>query len=361
MLGAGCGIGAAALFGASAPLSKLVLAHVGPLMLSALLYLGAAAGLSVLKIAACRTVAAREARLRGADFVTLALITILGVAGTFLMLYGLTRISALAGSLLLNLETPFTMLIAVMVLGEYLGMGETLAALAIIVGAMLLGWAPGGFHADPLGAGAIAAACLCWAIDNNLTQRLSIRDPAAIAYLKSLGAGVATLTIAFSLGLPLPVAPVIGAALVIGAVCYGLSLYLVTWALRLLGAARQAAYFATAPFIGAVVSIALFHNLPSLTQWCAAALMALGTIVLLREDHSHPHVHEELTHDHLHYHDAHHQHRHAAGDEPVREPHSHPHRHLRLVHSHQHVSDIHHRHSHGKELPEDSDSNHRTT
>ncbi|HUY19780.1 MAG TPA: EamA family transporter [Candidatus Binataceae bacterium] len=361
MLGAGCGIGAAALFGASAPLSKLILGQVGPLMLSALLYLGAAAGLAMLKIASRRTVAAREAQLRGVDFATLALITILGLSGTFLMLYGLTRISALAGSLLLNLETPFTMLIAVMVLGEYLGIRETLAALAIMVGAMLLGWAPGGFHSDPIGSGAIAAACLCWAIDNNLTQRLSIRDPAAITYLKSLGAGVATLTIAFALGLPLPTAPVVGAALAIGAVCYGLSLYLATWGLRILGAARQAAYFATAPFIGAAISMVMFRNLPGTAEWCAAALMALGAIVLLREDHRHLHAHDELTHDHLHYHDAHHQHRHAPDDEPVSEPHAHPHRHLRLLHSHQHVSDIHHRHSHGKHPDEQADTDRRAT
>jgi drug/metabolite transporter (DMT)-like permease len=355
-LGAGCGIGAAALFGASAPFSKLILDHTGPLMLSVLLYLGAAAGLGLLKIASRRTIAAREARLRGADFATLALITALGgVAGTFLMLYGLTRISALAGALLLNLETPFTMLIAVAVLGEYLGMREMLAALAIIAGAIMLGWGPGSFRADPIGAGAIAAACLCWAIDNNLTQRLSVRDPAAITYLKSLGAGATTLTIALFIGLPMPAVPVIGAALLVGAVCYGLSLYLATWGLRLLGAARQAAYFATAPFIGAVISIAIFRNPPGAAEWFAAALMALGTILLLRENHSHLHVHEGLTHDHLHYHDEHHQHEHDPGTGPVHEPHAHPHRHLRLVHSHQHASDIHHRHPHGKDEPSDSE------
>jgi drug/metabolite transporter (DMT)-like permease len=331
-------------------------------MLSALLYLGAAAGLWLLKIASRRTVAAREARLRGTDFATLALITILGgVVGTFLMLYGLTRISALAGSLLLNLETPFTILIAVAVLGEYLGLREMLAALTIIVGATILGWAPGSFRADPIGAGAVAVACLCWAVDNNLTQRLSIRDPAAIARLKSLGAGAVTMAIALFIGSPIPTAPVIAAALLIGAVCYGLSLYLFTWGLRLLGAARQAAYFATAPFIGAVISIAIFRTLPGATEWCAAALMAIGVIVLLRETHGHQHVHEELTHDHLHYHDAHHQHRHDPDDAPVQEPHAHPHRHLRLAHSHQHVSDVHHRHAHGKTAEEDPGSDGRAT
>ncbi len=350
MLGAGCAIGAAALFGASAPFSKLILGHVGPLMLSALLYLGAAAGLSILPIVSRRTAAAREARLRGGDFTTLTLITLFGVGGTFLMLYGLTRISALAGSLLLNLEGPLTMLIAVAILGEHLGMRESLAALAVIAGAALLGWAPGGFHADPIGAGAIAAACLCWAIDNNLTQRLSIRDPAAINRLKSLGAGTVTLIVALFAGLPLPSASVIGASLILGALCYGLSLYLATWGLRLMGAAREAAYFASAPFIGAIISVVLFRSMPGSAEWIAGALMATGVIALLREDHGHLHVHEELSHDHLHYHDAHHQHQHA-GDTPVHEPHAHPHRHLRLVHSHRHASDIHHRHPHGTEPP----------
>ncbi len=360
MLGAGCAIGAAALFGASAPFSKLILNDVGPLMLSALLYLGAAAGLSLLTLVSRRTAASREARLRGLDFVTLTIITLMGVAGTFLMLYGLTRISALAGSLMLNLETPFTMLIAVALLGEYLGRREALAAAAIIVGAAMLDWTPGDFHADPVGAGAIAAACLCWAADNNLTQRLSVRDPAAISRLKSLGAGAVTLIIAMFLGIRIPTVPLIMAALLLGATSYGLSLYLATWGLRLLGAAREAAYFASAPFIGAIISIAIFRTMPTIVDWCAAALMAIGVIALLREDHSHLHIHEELVHDHLHYHDAHHQHPHAGGE--GREPHAHPHRHLRLVHSHRHVSDVHHRHSHSdKSSADDDHPNRRAT
>jgi len=359
MLGAGCGIGAAVLFGASAPFAKLILDRVGPLMLSALLYLGAAAGLSILTILSRRTAAGREARLRGVDFATLTFITLLGVAGTFLMLYGLTRISALAGSLMLNLETPFTMLIAVALLGEYLGLREIIAALAIIAGAAMIGWAPGGFQADPIGAGAIAAACLCWAADNNLTQRLSVRDPAAISRLKSLGAGAVTLVIAMFLGVPLPAPALIAAALILGAVSYGLSLYLATWGLRLLGAAREAAYFSSAPFIGATISVALFRTMPTTADWCAAALMAIGVVTLLGEDHSHRHVHEELIHDHLHYHDVHHQHPHAAGDQPVPEPHAHPHRHLRLVHAHRHVSDVHHRHSHADKPPAGDDRSDR--
>ncbi|MGH7907851.1 MAG: DMT family transporter, partial [Candidatus Binataceae bacterium] len=289
LIGAGCGIGAAALFGASAPFSKLLLVHIGPILLASLLYLGAALALGLLKITKWRR-KEREARLRGTDFLTLGAITILGgIAGPLLMLYGLERISALAGSLILNLEAPFTVLIAICAFREYLGAREVLAMAAILLGVILLGWAPGAFHADPIGAGAIAAACLCWGIDNNLSQRLSLRDPAVIANIKALGAGLTTLALAYIIGAPAPRFGLVLAALILGAFCYGMSIYLDIWALRILGAAREAAYFASAPFLGAIISLAIFPEVPRASEWIAAALMALGVALLMREKHAHLH------------------------------------------------------------------------
>jgi drug/metabolite transporter (DMT)-like permease len=346
MIGAGYGLGAAATFGASAPLSKLLLGHAELLIVSALLYLGAASGLLILQGVSRRVSVTKEAGLRGRDFFLLAAITGLGgIAGPILMLYGLTRVSALAGSLALNLEAPFTIIIAVVLFREYLGARAIMATLLIIGGTILLGWAPGSLRADTLGIGSIAGACLCWGIDNNLTQRLSLRDPAAIASIKSTVAGLTALTIAIAIGKPLPSIGISLAALAIGSICYGLSLYLDVLALRVLGAAREAAYFASAPFIGAILSSLIFRILPAPAEWLAAVSMAFGVALLIREDHSHAHVHDELVHDHLHYHDRHHLHAHTAG-EPSHEPHAHPHRHPPLRHSHPHVSDLHHRHSH---------------
>jgi drug/metabolite transporter (DMT)-like permease len=347
LTGAGFAFGAAALFGASAPGAKLLLAGCSPLMLSALLYLGAAIFLLALKVAvARRSTSRREAPLRSTDYPALILITISGgVAGPILMLYGLKHVSALAGSLLLNLEAPFTLWLAVSFFGEYLSARTLFGAVAVVAGAIVLGLAPGGFRANFAGAGAIAAACLCWAIDNNLSQRLSVRDPASIAHVKALGAGATTATIAVVLGVPLPKSSATAAALALGAMSYGLSLYLAIHALRRLGAAREAAYFATAPFIGAIISIVLFRTPPGANDWTAAILMGTGAVLLLGEHHDHLHAHDELTHEHLHSHDIHHQHAHSPLWPPG-EPHSHPHHHDRLVHSHPHTSDIHHRHLH---------------
>ncbi len=343
LTGAAFGLGAAALFGASAPLAKLLLVRCGPLMLSALLYLGAAAALCAMKALGIRSDASREARLQRSDWRPLVgMVTLGGMLGPLLMLLGLQRISALAGSLLLNFEAPFTAALAVLLFREHLGRRGLYAMLAIVTGALLLAWQPGAFRADWIGTIAIIGACLCWGFDNNLTQLVSIRDPAAVALIKALGAGGCMLAVAIAAGSAFPPLRDVAGALVLGALSYGCSLYLAVRAMRELGAAREAAYFATAPFIGALLSMAVFEQLPRASELIAAASMAAGILLLLREQHRHTHVHTELIHDHLHVHDEHHAH-HATA---VAEPHSHAHRHAPLIHEHAHAPDAHHRHVH---------------
>jgi len=117
------------------------------------------------------------------------------------------------------------------------------------------------------------------------------------------------------------------------------------YALRLVGAAREAAYFATAPFVGALLSTLLLGESLRAVDFAAMLAMALGVVALLVERHSHWHEHEPLAHEHTHVHDEHHQHSHPPGIAPG-EPHSHPHRHTALAHEHPHLSDAHHRHRH---------------
>lgn len=337
------GLGAAALFGLSAPVAKLLLPTSGPLLLASLLYLGGGAGLGLAGIGAPR----REAPLERRDGPLLAGIILCGgMLGPVLMLVGLTRLSGVATSLLLNLEGPFTILIAVLLFGEHLGRRAVLAAACIFCGAAVLGLQAGEVRADWPGVLAVAGACLSWAVDNNLTQRLSLKDPVAVVRIKALGAGGCMLVLAVATGHPLPEARVVAAALALGAASYGLSIVLDMYALRLLGAAREAAYFATAPFLGALAALPLLGERLSLTDLLGGAAMALGVVLLVRERHGHVHTHEALEHEHLHTHDAHHQHEHP-GMTDVTEPHSHPHRHAPLTHDHPHVSDLHHRHKHG--------------
>lgn len=342
--GALCGLAAAASFGVSAPLAKLLLAELSPFLLAGLLYGGAAIGLWLLYALAP---GGREAALKREDMPKLlGIIAAGGVLGPLLLLFGLARVSALSGSLVLNLEAPFTVLLAVLLFGEHLGKHAAAATACILAGALVLRVQPGELSGDWSGLLLIAAACACWALDNNLTQRLSLRDPFAIVRIKTLAAGMVNSGIGLAtLGdAQLPSRAVLG-ALLLGSVSYGASVVFDAYALRLVGAVREAAYFATAPFLGALLAISLLGEPLRWSDLVAMAAMALGVVLLLRERHSHLHVHEALEHEHLHAHDAHHQHEHAGGD-PSGEPHSHRHRHAPLAHEHAHLPDLHHRHRH---------------
>ena len=131
-----------------------------------------------------------------------------------------------------------------------------------------------------------------------------------IACLKGLGAGSVNLGIALLLGARLPGVGKLAAAMVTGFAGYGVSLVLFVVALRNLGTARTRAYFSVAPIFGVALSLILWPEMPSLLFWAAAALMALGIWLHIRERHEHQHTHEVLNHNHRHRYHEHHEHAH---------------------------------------------------
>jgi drug/metabolite transporter (DMT)-like permease len=335
------GLGAAVSFGISAPLAKLLLSDVRPQMLAGLLYVGA-----FLALTSVGRRSRTEARLRRSDAPRMAAMVIAGgVVAPVLLLLGLDRVTGITGSLLLNLEGPLTILVSVALFREHLPRGSLAGAMVIFAGAFLLGLQSGEVHADWLGIGLIAAACAAWAIDNNLTQSLTVRDPRSIVRIKAGVAGTVNVLLALALGERLPEMLLLVGVLVLGAVSYGLSVYLDALALRSLGAAREAAIFAIAPFAGALLAPFVLPESFDLREVTAGVLMAIGVALILRQRHGHLHEHEPLGHEHVHVHDEHHQHAHDAKVAPG-EPHAHLHHHDVLTHSHEHVSDVHHRHSH---------------
>jgi drug/metabolite transporter (DMT)-like permease len=345
---AGLALLSAALFGASTPLAKLLLRDIDPWMLAGILYLGAGIGLIGLKAASSAVGSGRrtESAIRGTDWLWLgSAILSGGVVGPVMLMIGLARSSAATASLLLNLEGVFTALLAWFVFHENFDRRIALGMVAIVAGGIMLsaGGAPaaGGI----LGPLAIVGACLAWAIDNNLTRRVSLADPVRIAMLKGCVAGAVNVTIAWSLGSGWPRPIVLALAGIVGFIGYGVSLVLFVVALRHLGTARTGAYFSLAPFLGGALAVVVLREPLTARLLTAGALMAVGVYLHLTERHAHQHEHEELAHEHRHVHDEHHQHAHN-GSEPPGEPHSHWHVHLPLRHSHPHYPDVHHRHSH---------------
>jgi drug/metabolite transporter (DMT)-like permease len=342
----------ALLFGVSTPLAKALLAGVQPQVLAGLLYLGSGAGLALFWFTRWRrrepkSEGLREAPLTRRDLPWLASATVAGgIVAPVLLLAGLTRTPASVASLLLNLEGVFTALLAWVVFRENVDRRIFLGMASIVAGGALLSWPSSLTGTRMAGPVLVSAACLGWAVDNNLTQKVSSGDPVQIAGVKGLIAGTVNLALGLMLGAAVPHGSHVLEAMVVGLLGYGVSLVLYVRAMRDLGTARTGAYFALAPFVGAALGLMLFREPLSWYFLLAAALMGFGLWLHLSERHEHQHVHAPMVHTHLHRHDQHHQHAHAP-DDPPGEPHSHPHQHEPTAHSHPHYPDIHHRHGHG--------------
>ena len=340
--GALLALASAVAFGLTTPVIAWAGRDLGPLTTAALLYAGAASAAGAMRLRA----RAGGGSLHRRDLPRILGIAIAGaaVAPTFLA-WGLARAGAMAGSLVLNLEAVLTVLLAWAIYRESLGRRVLLAVVLMAGGGAVLALdvsarSSGGL----LGALAVAAATLGWAIDNTLTRPLADRDPLqVIAANGALGATI-TGTIAVFRGEPMPALWSVGVLLLCGATGYGVSLRLYLLAQRRMGAARTGSVFALAPFVGAAIAFALGDRTASLWTAGAAACFAVGVYLHVSEQHRHEHIHEPADHEHAHRHDdGHHDHTHVP--EVVGE-HTHVHHHDRVAHSHDHAPDLHHEHSH---------------
>lgn len=334
---------AALLFGVSTPLVQLAGRGVGAFATACLLYVGAA-----LMGAALRRPVEREAALRREDLGRLALMAACGaVVGPVALAWGLQHTSGTGASLMLTLEALFTAVLARVLYGETMDRRVRTALLLLLVGGVALVVDRGlSGHVELAGLLAVLAATAAWGIDNTLSRALAERDPGQVVLVKSALGGIATGLLAFAATEHAPPFAQGLALLGIGALGYGLSLRLYLLAQRAFGAARTGSVFAFAPFVGAVVAVALGDRSVTWGVAAGALLMLAGIVLHLLESHGHPHEHEALEHEHAHAHDdGHHDHAHPPGSSPAG-AHSHRHRHEPRRHAHAHTPDIHHAHRH---------------
>jgi drug/metabolite transporter (DMT)-like permease len=336
---------AAALFGSSTPFAKQLVGSLSPIFLAGLLYLGSGVGLAVIRL--IRDRGWKTSGLTKSEWPwLLGAIFFGGIAAPVALMFGLMSTSGSTASLLLNLEAVFTALIAWVVFKENAGHRILIGMAAIVAGGVVLAWpTDGNASVGGIAPVLIGIACLCWAIDNNLTRQVSASDAIFIAASKGVVAGMVNTVLALSLGAELPSFWVGLGTMAVGLMGYGVSIVLFVLALRGLGTARTGAYFSIAPFMGAAVAVLVFGEPTGLVFWLAAALMGLGIWLHLTERHEHDHLHLPVTHDHPHIHDSHHQHGHdfSWSGSGV---HQHSHQHSYARHNHPHFPDMHHRHEH---------------
>ncbi|MDT8286084.1 MAG: EamA family transporter [Elusimicrobiales bacterium] len=330
---------AAFFFGVSTPLSKTLIDELNPFLLAGLLYLGAGIGLSVWTLL-------RSGRLLPAGKLKykyiVGMIVSGGLLGPVFLMAAVKIAPAASVSIWLNMELVATAFLGHFLFKDHLDRRGWFSVALSLGAGLLLSWSGGvaGFKAGLL----VALACFSWGFDNHFTALIDDLSPTQSTILKGLAAGATNLLIGLALAGSVPAAAVTGKALVVGFLCYGLSITFYIAAAQKLGAVRSQLIFSTSPLFGVLLAVLALREGLSAAQIVSGALLFASVWLMLAEKHAHAHIHAAMDHAHSHTHDdLHHGHSH---DGPPAGAHSHFHKHEPAEHEHPHWPDLHHRHGH---------------
>ena len=275
---------AAALYALNAPLSKLLLRNTPPAMMAGFLYLGAGIGMALMGLVRNKTGHGKhEARLSKKDLPYTVGMVVLDIAAPVFLMIGLKKTTAANASLLNNFEIVATSLIALLVFRERIGKRLWIAIGLITLASILLSVESTRSFQFSIGSLFVLLACVCWGMENNCTRCLSKSDPLEIVVIKGFGSGIGSVLIGLVVGESLPFWGDILKILLLGFVAYGLSIYFYVYAQRDLGAAKTSAYYAVAPFIGVLLSLVIFREIPGVLFLAALIIMVAGTWLLNRD------------------------------------------------------------------------------
>ncbi len=268
---------AAGLYAINSPFSKLLLDYLPSTMMAGLLYLGA--GLGMVMILLARKMSGRpetESGLTRQELPYTIAMIVLDIAAPICLLFGLTMTSAANASLLNNFEIVATALIALAVFKESISPRLWFGILFVTASCMLLSFEDISSLQFNTGSLFVLLACICWGIENNCTRKLSSKDPLQIVMIKGIFSGTGSVIIGLFCGERVLYLWAVPAVLLLGFVAYGLSIYFYVYAQRILGAARTSAYYAVAPFIGVLLSLLIFREVPRPLFITALLLMVIG-------------------------------------------------------------------------------------
>ena len=275
---------AAALYAINVPLSKLLLEHAAPTMMAAFLYLGAGIGLFILgRIQKASGRGASAEPLTKADLPYTVGMVVLDIIAPILLMLGIERTSSANVSLLNNFEIVATSLIALFIFKEVISKRTWIAIVLVTAASAILSFEGAGSFEFNTGSLLVLGAATCWGLENNCTKMISGKSSVQIVTIKGCFSGLGSLVVAFAVGESLPAIKYIAFILLLGFVAYGLSINFYIMAQKDLGAAKTSAYYSVAPFLGVGFSMALLGEAPGAQFYIALAIMALSTVIMVKD------------------------------------------------------------------------------
>lgn len=285
---------AAGLYAVNIPLSKLLLNNIDPTMMASYLYLGAGIGIGIVFLLTKNKDKATYERITKRDLPNVLGMIALDIAAPILLMFGLLDSASSNASLLNNFEIVCTSLIALLIFKEAVSKRMWLAIALITTSSFVLSFEDISAFKFSWGAILVLLATLCWGLENNCTKNLSSKNTYHIVFLKGIFSGLGSLIVALCRREHFAGMLYFAMALLLGFVAYGLSIFFYIKAQGIIGASKTSAYYAVAPFIGTLLSFAIFKEQPGVAYFLGLAIMILGTVIVVLDTLAQTHDYKNL-------------------------------------------------------------------
>jgi drug/metabolite transporter (DMT)-like permease len=266
---------AAVLYALSTPISKLLLDILSPTFLAGLLYLGAGLGMGIVYLFKRKTTKYRSMTKK--ELPPIIWMILLDILAPILLLIGLTMSHPENVALLNNFEIVATSLFAAFIFKEVIPKRLRLAIILVTIASLILTIEDVSAFKFSIGSLFVILATICWGLENNFTRQLSVHDPVLVVIIKGTFSGIGSIIVATIMGELIWNVWYTLFALLLGFVAYGLSIFFYVSAQKELGAAKTSTFYAFAPFVGAIISLAIFPTMPSINFFVAIFIMGIGT------------------------------------------------------------------------------------
>lgn len=277
---------AALLYAVSSPVSKVILNEIPSTMLAGILYVGAGGGMLIFSLLKNKHGFSEPVNMNKEEIICTVAMIVLDTLAPILLLAGLSSTTAENVSLLNNFEIVATTLIALLLFNEKVSKRLWFAIGLITLASIILSTDSTSSMNFSFGSILVLLATICWGFENNCTRVLSNKNPIDIVIIKGFGSGIGSLIISYVINERSDNIKYIIFALLLGFVSYGLSIYFYILAQRYLGAAKTSAYYAIAPFIGVILSFAIFKEIPQIKFFAALLIMAGGMYLVSKDSKS---------------------------------------------------------------------------
>jgi drug/metabolite transporter (DMT)-like permease len=277
---------AAFLFGSVFSLAKVPLATVDPLALTAIVY--TISGLALIPVARASFTFERKF-----DYIYVVIVTIFGgITAPVLLMYGLQQTAASTAAILTNAEVVFTLALSSVFFGEKPHGPVGLFAVVLVVIGLVIATTEDLTALESIlelnpGNIMILASMLMWAIDNNISRRLTLKvSPAKIAMVKSLAGGLILVAIALAMGKGDSIAAIkldMWMLIIVMSVSgFGGALLLFLEGIKRIGTVKTMSMFSMTPIFGIVIAALALGESITIFQGIATGLIIIGIILIGR-------------------------------------------------------------------------------